>query len=146
MELRSLSLFPLPDKDYLGRMDWAMSKQILLVGSKPDAGWIGTLQESLDPWGELQVAAETEGLSRLSGQAYDLVIIDAAVVDNLNTLVQSIRQVNPSVPVVVVTNSPTWQRARELFNFGASDYVRKSFEPRALRATFSRILSKCPAE
>jgi DNA-binding NtrC family response regulator len=119
-----------------------MSKQILLVGSKPDPGWIGRLQESLDQWGKLQVAAETEGLSSLRVQSYDLVIIDAAVVDDLNMLVQNIRQVSPDVPVVVVTNSPTWQRARELFTFGASDYVRKSFETGALKATFSRILSK----
>jgi DNA-binding NtrC family response regulator len=145
MERPSLSLFPLLDENYLGRKEWTMSKRILLVGSKPDSGWIGTLQQSLDQWGELQVAAETDGLSRLRGQAYDLIILDAAVIDDLNLLVQSIRQERPNVPVVVVTNSPTWQRARQLFTDGASDYVRKSFDTGALKATFSRILSKSPA-
>jgi DNA-binding NtrC family response regulator len=142
MELPSVSLSPLLDDDYLGRNEWAMSKRILLVGSKPDSGWIGTLQQSLDPWGELQVAPEIDGLTSLRGQTYDLVILDAAVIDDLNLLIQSIRRESPNVPVVVVTNSPTWQRARQLFTFGASDYVRKSFDTGALRETFSRILSK----
>lgn len=146
MERTLLSLSPLLDKEYLGRREWDMTKQILLVGSKPDSGWIGTLQESLDPWGKLQVAAETEGLNSLRDQPYDLVILDAAVIDDLGELVQNIRTQRPNVPVVVVTNSPTWQRARQLFTFGASDYVRKSFDTVTLRDTFSRLLSKTPSD
>jgi DNA-binding NtrC family response regulator len=145
MEPPSPSLSPLLDDeyfDYLGRNEWAMSKQILLVGSKPDSGWIGTLQESLTPWGELQVAAERDGLSSIRGHTFDLIILDAAVIDDLVVLVQEIRRESPTVPVVVVTNSPTWQRARQVFTFGASDYVRKSFDPGTLRSTFSRILAK----
>ena len=141
-----LSVSPLLDRHYLGGSDWTMAKRILLIGCKPDSGWIGTLRESLNPWGELQVAAEPEHLTDLRDKSYDLIILDAAVIDDLPMMVQNIRRESPNVPVVVVTNSPTWQRARQLLTNGASDYVRKSFDAGAMRATFSRILSKGPID
>jgi DNA-binding NtrC family response regulator len=142
----SVSRSPLLDNDYPGRNDWDMSKHILLVGSKPDSGWLGMLQESLNPWGKLQVAGETEGLMTIRGKSYDLVILDAAVIDDVTVMVQNIRRESPTVPVVVVTNSPTWQRARQLFSDGANDYVRKSFDAGTLRSTFSKILSRDPSD
>ena len=87
MERPSLSHFPWWDEDWLGWDALTMSKHILLVGSKPDPGWVGKLRESLKPWGGLEVAAETEALNCIRRQSFDLVILDAPVIDDVISLV-----------------------------------------------------------
>jgi DNA-binding NarL/FixJ family response regulator len=119
-----------------------MSKNFLLVGSNPNSAWAGILREGLQPYGDLTIVEAPE-LSELPAiTEYDLIVIDAGAIEDLASLLAEVRREKPSIPIVVVTTSPTWQRARQVFMLGATDYIRKTMDPDALSTTFEEILSK----
>ena len=106
-----------------------MSEQahFLLVNGLRDHYWKEVLEEALASLGTLQVVEE-DAIKLVPLGAYDLIIIDATAVAHVPLLVARIRAQQPDVRVIVATASPTWTRAREAFQAGATDYVRKSFD------------------
>lgn len=123
-------------------MDISTPKNLLLIGNPPDSIWATILRDALYPLGQLDLASESETSMRVQQKHYDLVIIDAAVLNNVETLVASLHRQQPTVPIVVVTTSPTWQRARRIFLAGATDYVQRSLDANTLLTTFQAILAK----
>jgi DNA-binding NtrC family response regulator len=117
-------------------------KKFLLIGSSLDVTWAPILRDALNPLGLLESISESEILLSIQQKHYDLIIIDAAMVNNSEDIVASLYQKQPNIPIVVVTNSPTWQRARRAFLAGATDYVRKSLDANTLLTIFQRILIK----
>lgn len=118
-----------------------MSQNFLLVGSKPHSAWAAVLRRGLEPLGDLRVVAASELLDRHTLEGCDLFIIDAASVEDVTGLVARLRRESASVPIVVVTTSPTWQRAKQLFMVGADDYVRKSMDVGVLCTALGKILA-----
>lgn len=118
-----------------------MSRNFLLVGSKPHSAWAGVLRRGLEPLGDLHVVTASELSDRGTLEGCDMFIIDAASVEDAAGLVTRLRRESPSVPIVVVTTSPTWQRAKQLFMMGANDYVRKSMDVGVLCSTLGKILA-----
>ena len=72
--------------------------------------------------------------------SYDVIIIDAGTVSNAVTLVASLQSQQPEARIVVATASPTWQRAREVLQAGAADYIRKSLDKDQLRVKIQALL------
>jgi DNA-binding response OmpR family regulator len=119
-----------------------MSNIFLLVGNNPGSSWATTVREELRPLGELETVPASEALARISQTRYQMIIIDAGVVEDMAALISMFRDVAPSVPIVVATASPTWQSAKEVFMSGANDYIRKSLDASALGATLQEIISR----
>lgn len=104
--------------------------------------WVTTLRDALLPLGQLDSTSESEILIYIQEKHYDLVIVDAAVINEVETLVASLHRQKPTIPIVVITTSPTWQRARRIFLAGATDYIQKSLDANKILVTFQAILAK----
>jgi DNA-binding NtrC family response regulator len=106
-----------------------MRNNILVVSNKTDSAWLHTVAKAAHVLGQVQIVAEKAALAQLSAQGYDLIVLDAAeTTTDVATLVTQLRDAHPNVPIIVATTSPNWQRARQAFRAGASDYVRKSLD------------------
>ncbi|MBV7338973.1 response regulator [Chloroflexi bacterium TSY] len=75
--------------------------------------------------------------------AADLVLIDVTAIRlDITILLRLIHDQQPELPIIVVTTSPTWQRSRQAFLAGATDYIRKSFRPERIRAACTATWSE----
>lgn len=97
--------------------------------------------ETLRQWGELEEVLEAEdGLGALRMMAEkrpDLVVCDLVMPDCDGMQFLRLRAAKPelaSVPVLILTSDSEVERKVELFERGASDYVKKPFDPRELVA------------
>lgn len=119
-----------------------MAYTFLLVAAGEGSPWAETVREAVGPLGELKTAAADDALSLVAAGDYSVVILDAGAAVDPAALVAALRRAAPSVPLVVVTASPTWQSAKEVFMAGANDYIRKSHDAPALAATLKEVLGK----
>ena len=119
-----------------------MSKKFLLVADRPDAAWLAALERGLQPLGTLSAARPEEASDSPLVADCDVVIVDALAVRDAEEVVAPLHAAAPSVPVVIVTNSPTPQLAKKFFQAGATDYIRKSLDPETITETFSDILKR----
>jgi len=119
-----------------------MLKEFLLVGGYSDSAWSEILGSALSTIGQLDIVAQVASNEKLQQKRYDLIIVDAAGPKDIGELIVSFREQQPDIPIIVVTTSPTWQRARQVFLAGATDYLRKSLDKEALLETFKAILTK----
>ena len=119
-----------------------MTNTFLLVAAARGALWAETVREAVRLLGELKTATADDATALAAREDYSMVILDAGAADDPAALVASLRRAAPSVPLVVVAASPTWQSAKEVFLAGASDYIRKSHDAPALAAMLQDILAK----
>jgi CheY-like chemotaxis protein len=108
----------------------------------PLTGWSSLASRLMGPPRELAKATAADAASLVSREDYGMAIIDAGASDDPATLVAALRRSAPSLLLVVVTASPTWQSAREVFMAGADDYIRKSHDAPALAASLQEVLGK----
>lgn len=99
------------------------------------------LTNVLKPIGSLIVASAEEGVPSGIEEPDGLIIIDATAVERADRLVARLRLERPERRIVVVTASPTWQRARAVFEAGAMDYLPKTLNAYELREAFQQALS-----
>ena len=114
----------------------------LLLNGLEDKRWKALLTEVLRPWGRLSVASASQGIPPGSEEPDGLIIIDATAVERAEKLVARLRLERPERRIVVVTASPTWQRARAAFEAGALDYLPKMGTVEEMRAAFQQVLRK----
>ena len=115
----------------------------LLINGALDQYWAKVLREALGPYGPLSVKLEADSIEPIISGQYQLVIVDEAATDNVSLLVARIRAQRPEIGIVVATASPAWDKAREAFQSGATDYIRKTFDrsetASAIRAALLKI-------
>lgn len=110
-----------------------MPINFLLISRPEDTTWPQVLSQALAPLGSVETVSEKNAAERIAQYRCDaLVIIDAAVVENVPALISRLRCQCPECRIVVATASPTWQRARDAFKTGAVDYIRKSWDSEEL--------------
>lgn len=63
----------------------------------------------------------------------DVVIVDAAATERVESQVAALRAERPSRRIVVLAAKPTWQGARAAFDAGAIDYLPKDLGDEELR-------------
>ena len=105
--------------------------QIIIVSNTSQSEWLLSMTKGLSSLGDVQVLSENDAfmLVRASLSKRLLVIADAsAIKKNMTAYVSQLHHLQPDLPIIVVTASPTWGRARSLFRAGAADYTRKSFD------------------
>jgi len=115
---------------------------ILLKCGVEDNNWQTYLKEALAPLGRLRTMEVQEAMAFLEDRMQDLMIIDATSTENVDGLVSRLRSAQPDRRIVVVTASPTWQRARAAFEAGAIDYLPKSLSKADLLNTLEQIQRK----
>jgi DNA-binding NtrC family response regulator len=118
-----------------------MARNLLVISNDPASAWLQSVSDALRSLGELHVASEQEAAAQIKVKGYDLMVLDAtAIGGDIAAVVARLHQEGPDVPIVVATTSPTWQRAREVFRAGASDYIRKSLDGEKTLASLQKIL------
>lgn len=123
-----------------------MPIDFLLIGRPDNTGWPLFLRQALASLGALEIVSESDAAGRIAQyQCKAVVIIDAAVIEDVPALVARLRRQCPESRIVVVTASPTWQRARDAFQAGAVDYIRKSWNSRELLTAIRHVLGQAPA-
>lgn len=123
-------------------MEFSAPKKILHIGSPADAAWVEILRDALLPLGQMESTSDPEICLHDQQTHYDLIIIDAAALNDVQPLVNTLHRQLPNIPIVVVTTSPTWQRARRWLLAGATEYMRKSLDKDTLLKTFRAIIAK----
>lgn len=121
-----------------------MNKQtrFFLINGSKDIYWSEALGKTLNSLGDLQVGTESDALNFVDLSTYDLIFIDSAAVRDVPSLVACLRSGYPKARLLVVTASPTWRRAREAFEAGAVDYIRKPFDREDVIGAVQRALQK----
>ncbi|RLC66475.1 MAG: hypothetical protein DRI48_04570, partial [Chloroflexi bacterium] len=80
-----------------------------------------------------------EAESLLTQEPWDVVVVDALLPGaNGLPLLQKARQINPDVPVIMITGEPDISTAAEAMHHGAYDYVAKP----VTQAVLSRVVSR----
>lgn len=119
-------------------------KNDILLLSDPDSSWLGSVVLAMAPLGDLQIVPVEKAMDIIHQQPWRMIIVDAAYVDNAPKQVARIRALCPGVRVVVATASPTWRQAKEAFQAGATDYIRKSLSKKDLHRALSEAIEKTP--
>jgi DNA-binding NtrC family response regulator len=116
--------------------------KFLLVSIQKESVWVDNIVNSLTDFGKVKILSPRQAIQSLSKSKYNIVIIDAGSTDDERLFISRVRNKQPQTRVVVITASPTWRRAREVFQLGALDYISKAMSEQELLSTFKNILSK----
>jgi DNA-binding NtrC family response regulator len=119
-----------------------MATCFLLINRSGDNHWKNVLEDALAPLGKLHNVNADHAITKLIDEKYDIVIVDATTIEEVEFLVSRLRAKQPDCRIVVMTASPTWQRARAAFEAGAIDYIPKTLSQSELHDTFKQILQK----
>lgn len=110
-----------------------MTKQIIIVSNQPESPWLITTVDALQSLGVSHVFSEQAVFNQISMKTCDLILIDASSIDaDLVEMVKLLCSKYYKKPIVVVTTSPTWRRAKEIILAGAADYVPRTFDKKKI--------------
>ncbi len=119
-------------------------KQIGILTNNIHSPWLKQLTGVLAVLGELTICAESM-LDEEPDEDYDLVVVDASGLQmEVAERVAWLSGRFPNVPIIVLTSSPTWRRARNVLQAGAADYMRRSFDDEQLLARCRFLLDYPP--
>lgn len=123
------------------------SKKILIVDDEPNMRI--ALFEALTRNGYEVLVAENGrmALEMVERRKPDLVITDLKMpeIDGLE-LVAGLKEMDPNLPVVVITGYGTVETAVQAMKLGVVDYVMKPFSVEVIEATVARVFSSAEAE
>lgn len=118
--------------------------RFLLIDGTGDRYWPQVVKEALKPLGKVQIKDEAEALEALQHRPFDVVLVDTMVARDVPALVGEIRSQCPEARVILATASPTWMLAREAFQAGAMDYIRKSLDHGEIQSVVHEAMEKSP--
>lgn len=96
-------------------------------------------QRDFGEFGEAATAAETLALA--ANQVWDVVLLDLALPDASGLeVLQQLRELRPSLPILVVSMYPEDQLGERLLAAGASGYLTKEAAPEELVRAIRRVL------
>jgi two-component system response regulator FlrC len=85
----------------------------------------------------------TEAFMELTRTKYDLVVTDInSNMDELQGFIGNVRQFQPKLPILILTDYETVPRASAAIKAGASDYVIKPFDPCQLAEMVNTLLQE----
>ena len=121
-----------------------MVANILLINGSHDHDWADTLKGAINTLATLKIAREEDVIKHISLSKYDLIILDAVAVKNMSLLIARINSQQPDIRIIVATSSPTWTRAREAYQAGAIDYMKKTLNKEEILYVVQEALIKKP--
>ncbi len=123
------------------------SHKLLVVEDDPSASdWLAMFAARLGY--EVEVVGSGEAaVEALRRGPVDLVTLDVLLpgMNGIETL-KALKQVAPRVPVIMLSGHGQTQTIVEAVRSGASDFLRKPFEPEQLELAFAKALSHGPDE
>lgn len=115
--------------------------KILIVEDDPLLG--ECLKEFLDSLGHEKVVvcqSAQEAFDAIDGDKFDCVFVDVMLPDASGlSVLEHLKEVDPSVPVVMMSGHPTLDNAIEAMRKGASDFLAKPFSYQDLALTIERV-------
>src|SRR6204780_1074578 len=116
-------------------------KQVLIVDDEPNLRKILSAQLSRDGYEVMTAEDGEQGLALLKEHHIDLVITDLKMpkVDGM-TLLRKALELEPELPVVLITAHGTIDTAVEALKSGAFDFVTKPFDKDEVRQIVSKAL------
>jgi two-component system response regulator AtoC len=120
--------------------------RLLIVDDDPLSARL--LRANLDRPGRVRcelAASGEEALEMLARQPMDSVLTDLTMpgIDGIE-LVRRIRETDPALPVIIMTNNATLERAVEGIRAGATDFLPKPVNVSAVLALFERAVAERP--
>jgi DNA-binding NtrC family response regulator len=125
-------------------MEVSMCKTFLVIGNPEEFPPWSTVLNALTALGKVEILPRKEAMEQIPVYHYDMVIIDATMLDSELLLLSEIRSLQPHTRLLVLTASPTWRRARDILKAGAMDYLSKSLSEKEYLNTFLEILDRTP--
>jgi DNA-binding response OmpR family regulator len=116
--------------------------RFLLIDGTSDEHWHTVFAKALIPLGELHTGTEDEAVQLVHSSAFDIIFLDASAIKHLVALVTALRITQKETPIIVLTASPTWDLARDLFRAGVTDYLRKSLNQEVVRSIAAAALRR----
>lgn len=84
-----------------------------------------------------------DGIKRISGEEFDLLISDIRLPDiNGMDVVKESRIIQPKLDVVIITGYPNLEDAKESVQLGVFEYIEKPFTPDFMRNVAKKIFDK----
>ena len=125
-----------------------MGKSVLIVDDDALIRSFMTTVLAEDGYGVEEARSGSEGLSKLKGGAFDLVITDLRMPDMSGLdLMGRAREMDVDCRWVVITAYGSIKNAVEAMKIGASDYLTKPFrDPEELRHVVARVMREVEAE
>jgi DNA-binding NarL/FixJ family response regulator len=119
--------------------------KVLFVNNRGGRSWTNLLRQAVLNLGGTLTLLDQQEVKDNACVGFDLIILDAGVVNDLALIIRTIRSSNPLARIVVVSPTPHWKQARETLLVGGSDYVRKADDEAALLGFLQDSLSKVPS-
>ena len=117
-----------------------MTMYFMIISNDPHSKWVQMVKNVLTCSGEVRLSSVSDA-NHIDAQRYSLIIVDASCVDvNIVSFVHRLHGSHFEVPIIVVTNSPTWRHAREVLLAGAADYIQRTFDKKVLLAAFHEAM------
>jgi len=125
-----------------------MGKSLLIVDDDALIRSFMTTVLAEDGYGVEEAASGGEGLSKLKGGAFDLVITDLRMPDMSGLdLMAKAKEMGTDCRWIVITAYGSIKNAVEAMKIGASDYLTKPFrDPEELRHVVGRVMREVEAE
>ena len=125
-----------------------MKPHLTLLVVDDDAGmraWLAAFAAE-QGWGVECAGSGEQGLELFRKRTPDLVTLDLSLpgMDGLATLRQ-LRALAPSVPVIMLSGVADTRNIALAVKHGATDFLRKPFEPQELEAAFAKAVGRCEA-
>ena len=118
------------------------SMRVLVVDDEP--GMLEVCRDTLNALDDVRVTTEQDShraVELLEQGGWDLMITDIRMAGLSGVeLLERARQLDPDLPVLMLTAYPTVETAVESMKLGAADYITKPFLPDDLLATVHRLL------
>ena len=111
-------------------------KKILVIDDEPQIRellkmFIETNSGVVDEAGSVE-----DALSKIRSRSYDMVLLDIMLPDgNGLDVLKQVKQINPLLPVVMITGGSDIKVAEECLANGAVDYITKPFDFEYLRTS-----------
>ncbi len=86
-------------------------------------------------------ACGTDAIAYARQNPVDIAVLDIRMPDLTGIdVLKALKQIDPNIEVIMLTAYETLDTARDAIRYGASDYLNKPFDVRAMRETVSRCL------
>lgn len=107
-----------------------------------EAWFLASLKEILkDEYAVHTASGGKEGVQKYLDTKVDLILLDLAMpdMDGIEVL-QRIREVNPWIPIIIMTGHSTIERAETAASLGVQGYIKKPFDGEVLKEKIKELL------
>jgi len=120
-----------------------MGRSVLVADDDPQILRLVRMTLEADSYSVMPVSSGEEAVRAFSDHHPDVVVLDLGMpdFDGLETM-HRIREIDPTVPVIILTGRASAQDVTRSLDSGADDYVTKPFHPDVLSSRIGAVLRR----